>query len=248
MSLDNYLRYARELLNPDYRSAMMAGLRAYRRTPDNTICPLCGYTGKFTHIGVIPRFGAGCPKCGSAERHRLLALAHDRGFFSFKGKRILHFAPEPIISNLINANSPATYDTADILPGRASLVIDITAIALPDNSRDLVLASHVLEHVDDSRALGELYRILSPGGQAIIMVPLIDGWQATYENADVKTDEGRFAHFGKDDHIRYYGSDLRERLRKAGFALEEFTAEGADCATYALERGDKVFRLTKPQG
>jgi len=66
-----------------------------------------------------------------------------------------------VICILINANDPAAYDTADILPGRANWG-STSPPALPDNARNLALASHVLGHVDDGRAPGELYRILIP--------------------------------------------------------------------------------------
>jgi hypothetical protein len=57
----------------------------------------------------------------------------------------------------------------------------------------------------------------------------------------VLTPEERKHHYGQSDHIRYYGADVRDRIRAAGFALEEFTAEGEDVLTYALQRGEKVF-------
>jgi hypothetical protein len=34
---------------------------------------------------------------------------------------------------------------------------------------------------------------------------------------------------------------VRGRIRAAGFALDEFTAEGPDVLTYALQRGEKLF-------
>jgi len=46
--------------------------------------------------------------------------------------------------------------------------------------------------------------------------------------------------------VRYYGADVRGRIRAAGFQLEEFTAEGEDVLTYALQRGEKVFIARRP--
>ena len=138
------------------------------------------------------------------------------------------------------------YQSADIAPGRADLVLDIEKIALPDASYDCVVCSHVLEHVDDKKALREIYRVLKPGGVALIMLPVIEGWASTYENPNVTTPEERKRHYGQSDHIRYYGADVRSRIAAAGFGLEEFTAQGEDVLTYALQRGEKVFIATKP--
>jgi SAM-dependent methyltransferase len=231
-------------MDPAYRRHMMMGLRAYRKMP-RASCPLCGYTGKFDGLGTITRFGAGCPKCGSAERHRLLALAIRDGFVSFADKDILHFAPEPVIVNAIQSSKPRSYISADIEPGRADLVLDITNIALDDDSLDIVMASHVLEHVDDGRALSEIRRILRPGGQAVLMVPIIEGWNASYEDASVTSPVQRLAHFDKEDHIRFYGQDFRDRILRTGFSLQEYTADGLASVRFGLLRGEKVFIATK---
>jgi hypothetical protein len=79
------------------------------------------------------------------------------------------------------------------------------------------------------------------------MLPVIEGWAKTYENPKVTSPEERKRHYGQADHVRYYGADVRMRIRAAGFALEEFTAEGEDVLTYALQRGEKVFIARKPQ-
>jgi hypothetical protein len=68
----------------------------------------------------------------------------------------------------------------------------------------------------------------------------------TYENPAAKTAAERERHFGQHDHVRYYGADLRERIRAVGFGLKEFTAEGADVPRYGLLPGEKVFIATRP--
>jgi predicted SAM-dependent methyltransferase len=104
-----------------------------------------------------------------------------------------------------------------------------------------VLCSHVLEHVDDAKALKEIHRVLRPGGIALIMLPLIEGWERTYENPQIMRPGERALHFGQGDHLRAYGRDVRERIRSAGFALNEFTAEGSDVAKHGLLAGEKLF-------
>jgi SAM-dependent methyltransferase len=208
-------------------------------------CNVCGYSGRFQSAGKPRRIDARCPKCGSAERYRLLALWLDRYGAFLRQAHVLHFAPEAGLATLLKTRV-GRYQSADIAPGRADLVLNIESIGVADQSHDCIVCSHVLEHVDDKKALAELYRALKPGGVALIMVPVIEGWARTYENKKVSTPEERKRHYGQADHIRYYGADVRDRIRAAGFQLEEFTAEGEDVLIYALQRGEKVFIARRP--
>ncbi len=139
-----------------------------------------------------------------------------------------------------------TYRTADIAAGRADMVLNIENIDLPDASLDCVVCSHVLEHADDARALGEMRRVLRPGGCIVIMIPIIEGWDQTYENPLLTSRDERTLHFGQYDHVRRYGADARDRIRGAGFALEEFAASGAETVSYRLLHGERVFLAEKP--
>ena len=201
--------------------------------------------GRFRFAGRPRRIDARCPRCGSAERYRLLALWLDRHGGALRTARILHFAPEKGLAQLLKARV-GSYQSADVTPGKADLVRNIEAIAESDASFDCVVCSHVLEHVDDRKALQEVHRVLKPGGVALIMLPVIEGWSTTYENKAAVTPEDRMRHYGQSDHVRYYGADVRDRIRASGFRLEEFTAEGEDVLTYGLSRGEKVFIATKP--
>ncbi|HEY4265002.1 MAG TPA: class I SAM-dependent methyltransferase [Micropepsaceae bacterium] len=208
-------------------------------------CNVCGYRGRFRAAGKPRRIDARCPRCGSAERYRLLALWLDRHGAGLAQAKVLHFAPEAGVTAMLKTRV-GHYESADIAPGRADRVLNIEAIAAPGASYDCVVCSHVLEHVDDAKALLEIMRVLKPGGVVLIMLPVIEGWAKTYENPAVQSPEDRKRHYGQADHVRYYGADVRTRIRGAGFALKEFTAEGPDVLTYALQRGEKVFIATKP--
>lgn len=207
-------------------------------------CNLCGFTGPFHALGHPPRYDCECPACLSQERHRLIGLLLDREPSLGKGD-VIHFSPlgEKALAERLKARA-GSYRTADrSLPG-CDLPIDIEAIDLPDESVDLMVVNHVLEHVDDGKALGEMFRCLAPGGRVLITVPLVDGWNDTYENPAVASgpsDRLRAIHFGQGEHLRYYGADLRQRIVAAGFNLATFTASPQEVIRHGLIRGETVF-------
>jgi SAM-dependent methyltransferase len=232
------------LLNATKRRAIRNALEAHEGQADRR-CPCCGYVGKFRNFGSDGRPGAQCPACLSLERHRLLRLAVLQGV-SFDGKRILHFAPEEAVTAEVKKAKAVAYETADLVSGRAMVTLDIENIDRPAEAYDLIICSHVLEHVDDRKAIAEMFRILAPGGLLVALVPVIEGWLTTYEDSSKTSEKERELYFGQIDHVRLYGADLRDRVRAAGFVLDEFTAGGVESAQYSLQRGDKVFLATKP--
>ena len=185
-----------------------------------------------------------CPSCDSRPRHRQLKLWMDREMVLPSGARVLHFAAEPWVRGWFEARG-ADYVTADI-NDLFDLQLDIEAMDLPDAGFDMVMANHVLEHVNDAKALAEMFRILKPGGQAVITVPMIEGWDQTYENPDLATEEELRLHYGDPTHLRFYGRDVRDRIRAPGFALHEFVAVEPDVSTHALHRGERIFVGVKP--
>lgn len=208
-------------------------------------CPLCGYRGKFLGYGYPYTCDIYCPKCGSLERHRLLCLAaRQHGFFA--GRDILHFAPEDAVRRLVLEQSPASYVTADLFASDVDRRENIESLTIPDNSFDIIICSHVLEHVDDRAAIGELYRVLRPGGLLIAMFPIIEGWDETYEQSSAVTPEERLLYFGQHDHARFFGKDARERLSAPGFVVDEYTAVEPYVSRYGLARGEKVFLCNRP--
>lgn len=222
------------------RTAYLFGVLRGLRGVHPRDCTCCGHHGRFRAFGIPPRFDAQCPRCGALERHRLFVLASQ--FFGFlgPGADVLHFAPEPALAAYVR-NRAARYVTADVTGVGVDRQENIEAMSLSDASFDVVIASHVLEHVDDRKALDEVRRILRPSGVLACMVPIVEGWESTYENSGVVTPAARELHFGQRDHVRFYGRDFRDRLTGAGFSLQEFTADGDLSPRYALVRGEKVF-------
>jgi SAM-dependent methyltransferase len=208
-------------------------------------CPVCRTHARFLAFGQPPVYNARCVNCGSQSRHRLIALAIEQMSLASPEDRLLHFAPEPPLAPLLRRHV-GTYVAADLDPNTADLVLNIENIDQPDGSVDIVVVNHVLEHVDDAKALSEIFRVLRPGGRLIATVPLIEGWDATYENPEVVEPAARAAHFGQWDHVRFYGRDFRDRMRAAGFELSEFVADGEAVVRYSLLRGERVFIGRKP--
>jgi SAM-dependent methyltransferase len=194
--------------------------------------------------GMAPRLDALCPSCECLDRHRLLVLADQEHHF-VAGKKVLHFAPEYVLRQYIHSCRASSYVTADLYGKNVDVTQNIENMTLEDNTYDVVIACHVLEHVNDQKALKELYRVLKPGGKALLMVPIIEGWDNTYEDSRIVTPEEREEHFGQWDHIRFYGRDFRTRITNSGFSLQEYTAVEPMVSRYALVRGEKLFIATK---
>ncbi|MEX0759169.1 MAG: class I SAM-dependent methyltransferase [Tistlia sp.] len=211
-------------------------------------CPVCGVTGPFRDHPRSGRRNASCGHCGARERHRLLALylkGHPDRRPPLAGRRLLHVSPEAILEPLLA--DLAEYVTGDLTDPEVDLALDLTATGLPAGSFGAVMANHVLEHIPDDRAaFAEMFRILAPGGLAVITVPVVEGWERTYEDPAIDTPALRELHFGRHDHVRYYGRDLRQRIAAAGFDLEVWQPSPADCLAYALHRGASVFVGHRP--
>ncbi len=205
-------------------------------------CPICGYSGIFSPVR--HKVDVWCPSCDSRSRHRLTKLWAAAHLTSGQLGATLHFAAEECLQGLFREMSQK-YVTADLNP-IFDLVLDIEAIDLPDTSFDLVIANHVLEHVNDTVALAEMRRILKPGGRMLITVPIIEGWDETFEDPGGLTDERRTLVMSDPDHRRWYGRDIRDKIAEAGFTVSEFTAQEPEVTNHGISRGEKLFLGTVP--
>ena len=112
---------------------------------------------------------------------------------------------------------------------------------------DVVIAHHVLEHVDNDRqAMRELFRLLKPGGLAVLSVPINASRQLTHETPLATSPEQRFAHFSGEDHRRFYGLDFGERVVRAGFCVVTFRVSPEDEVRYGLLRDEWLTIAEKP--
>ncbi len=165
-----------------------------------------------------------CPCCGALPRHRILSLWMEKHIDELRGKKILHFAQEHSLQMWMAKNGISA-TTADLY-APADLQLDIEDTKLPDESYDVIICNHVLEHVSDFRkALRELHRIVAPDGMIIISFPTDTKLETVYEDASITDEEGRIKHFGQSDHLRVFGRDSASMLESFGFEVEEITSD-----------------------
>ena len=139
---------------------------------DKKECTVCERKfRKFLPYGrIVKRENALCPSCLSLERHRLiwLFLKTRTDFFTAELK-VLHVAPEYCFIKRFKALKNLDYTTGDIESPLADVKMDIREIPFGDNTFDVVICNHTLEHVvEDLQSMKEFHRVLKPGGRMMI--------------------------------------------------------------------------------
>lgn len=190
-------------------------------------CNLCGWTGKkfvnfYTGYDHVYK-NAVCPQCYSHPRHRSYSLILQQILSGLNGKaKTLHFAPEHHIQQVITSFANVDYLSVDIDHHKAMRREDIKNLSFKDHSFDVIICIHVFEHIDDDkRAMAEIYRVLKPGGVALLDVPIDLERAVTYEDDTITTPEARTKAFWQWDHVRLYGRDYSQKLRDIGFQVQE---------------------------
>lgn len=171
----------------------------------------------------------GCPVCAATDRDRLYAI-YIKEKIKYINKRLtfIDFAPVESLSNFIRSTNKFNYRTADLHSENVDDKVDIQQMDIYNgNSIDCFLCSHVLEHVkDDKKACHELYRILKPGGWAILMAPIFLSLDKTFEDFNKTSEAERIAFFGQKDHLRMYSkNDYTKMLENTGFKLSELSVD-----------------------
>lgn len=186
------------------------------------------------------------PSTLSLERHRLLwlYLKNETEFFT-ANKNVLHFAPEQCFLERFRQLKNINYTTTDLLSPIADVKADICDLPFEDNSYDIILCNHVLEHIpDDTKAMQELYRVMKPGGYGVFQIPQDLSRAETFEDNSITDKAERAKIFGQYDHVRIYGRDYFDKLRSIGFTVEEvdYTAKLSedDIDTYRLAKGEII--------
>ena len=190
----------------------------------NAECNICNsHLKRWCLYGDKNKKNSMCPVCYSFGRQRFLWYCIENNIIEIKPEfRILHLAPEICLRNVFKKITQKNhYITGDLNKEEeeVDIKVDITNITQPDSSYDLIICSHVMEHVpDDNQALSEFYRVLKNGSKLIMQVPLSDNEQ-TYENNNIITPEERESAYGQSDHLRLYGLDIINKIRSHGYNL-----------------------------
>lgn len=225
-------------------------------------CPLCGFRSsdldmvgyespvakKYKTVGMHLRSGM-CWRCLSKERERMLFLYLRDVLHIFDGGslRILHIAPETMTAHHILAEKNIDYVCGDLFVkgyDYPPYVHNMNVLDLPfaDEEFDIVICSHVLEHIEDDRkAMRELCRVLKKGGTGFLQVPMAVDLDKTIENLPANTPEDRLRLYGQNDHVRLYGLDYKDRLEECGFNVELFKFPADLVSRYGLNEDEALY-------
>jgi SAM-dependent methyltransferase len=147
--------------------------------------------------------------------------------FSCTGKKIklLHLAPERFFYDFFRSCpgdiSPKDFGAVEIKK------MDICSLPFGENFFDVILCSHVLEHIpNDLMAMKELRRVLGYKGWMVLQIPQKMVYE-TFEDFSITSSEGRKHAFGQEDHVRRYGLVFKDRLKSVGLdvVVENFISD-----------------------
>lgn len=198
-----------------------------------------------------------CPRCHSSDRDRLYALFLSPVFQRLNPARAVHFldiAPGRELATWIKSHPHVFYRSCDRYMPEADDRADIHNLPYPDESFDFVLCSHVLEHVEDPRrAVSELRRVLKQDSIAILMVPICLAISETYEDPAITTPEGRWQHFGQDDHVRMFSrTGFVDLIREGGLDVQEVLVSEflslEACDTFGISPRSVIYLGVKASG
>ena len=176
-------------------------------------------------IGAGKRKNCTCPRCYSTDRDRLLFYYLDK-YKLADNSSLLHIMPEPPVKSLLKTLSGINYQTGRNFKDKYFFdkdyfQLDVTNLYYDSNTFDVVMANHVLQNInDDNKALNEIYRVLKPGGKAILQVPISYKIDKSIEDEYLVLPKVRAKYFFNYEKVRLYGTDFFEKLKKTGFDVE----------------------------
>lgn len=210
-------------------------------------------------VGGMRRNRDRCPICHSTARERLIWYYLTRRHLPWSGNKpgftVAHFAPEKGLSSQLQARFGSAYRAYDFAPSRYRHLSEVRfqnleQLSLADDSVDLLICNHVLEHVEAvPKALAEISRVLKPSGLAILQVPIALRLDHTREADGSEDDAARIAKFGQADHVRLFSrSGYVASLEAAGLAVEPFDAfaeDAAEATRWGLDPLEELFLVRK---
>ena len=192
-------------------------------------CNLCGsLLSRFVPHGYPSEPDFLCPICRSKPPHRLAARMFEEHpeWFTQHGLMV-HIAPEPELMRKLSERAQdcgMAYRCGGIT-GQGEFFLDLLNLPFEDGSVDLLYCCHVLNSLqDDNAAMREVFRVMRPGGVALLQVPAFYQGTTTLETnsyaerMSVFNDEGIFRCYTDADYV--------ERLNQAGFQVRHFLASG----------------------
>ena len=228
-------------------------LRALLFLGSKYTCPCCGWKMRaFATSGTSFRQRAlsYCPRCNAKARHRRIWLFMEEQTNLFSERlRLLEIAPKFSLARRFTKIPTIDYVAGDLHkhPNR-NIRLDVRSLPFLTESCDALLCVHVLEEVaEDRQAMDEMYRVLKPGGWALVSVPTnMDA--KTYEDPSIVLPDERERAFGEPDHVRVYGYDLADRLRCSGFEVSLNMASDVPNKKqrqYGLRNNENLFYCRK---
>ena len=252
--MNRILRLFRKIKTSLALAEFFFGFRALLFLGSKYTCPCCGWRirGFTAGGGSLKQRELGyCPRCNSKSRHRRIWLflqAHTN--LSTERLRLLEVGPKFSFARRFSRMANLEYVAGDLQKHpNTNLRMDVTSLPLYSDSFDALICVHVLEEVvNDRLAMDEIYRVLKPGGWALISVPT-DMETKTYEDWSIVLPDDRQRAFGEPAHVRAYGYDLEDRLRSSGFDVEvnlSYDLPVEIRSKYGLRNDENIFFCKKP--
>lgn len=230
-------------------------------------CPICGDStypllpvgSEFPVLQDLDVIGSGhryqrCHKCKGSDRDRLVYLYlkhHTNMIDEDENCRFLHVAPENCLAHIFLNKKQMNYIPIDSFEHGYDyphylIQMDLLHLDIEDDTIDFVMCNHVLQDIaDDKRAIQEIYRVLKPGGKAVLQVPISNMIDKTIEHTgelDFRQCEIRYGH---RFHKRIYSQeDYLLRLSAVGFHTKVVKLEN-DVVINSLNSRERIYIAIK---
>jgi SAM-dependent methyltransferase len=188
-----------------------------------------------------------CPVCGANDRDRLILNYLLKNHAA--GTKVLEIAPSKAIRAKL-LHEAFEYRCCDLYMAGVDDVCDITNMeCYSDASFDIVICSHVLEHIhDDYAAVSEVARILKPSGLALILVPIPLGLESSLYDPYLIDSVDRIKFYGQSDHVRMYSSSgLIQLINDSGLQAKFWSSSNAviEFSKLGLSMTSKLYLAVK---
>jgi len=228
-------KYLRTFIKPDFVGnkyqcpACLTNLAYFNSFPDHSYQQLRqnGFIYSLRDFETANLKNNACPACGTGDSNRLYAIyLRDKlsKLDTNKKYTFIDFAPVPPLAQIIKSYRFINYRSADLFMPDVDDHVDIMDMKIyKNNSVDMFLCAHILEHVtDDIKAMKELFRILKPGGWGIIMVPILLSINKIQEDPNITSENERWKYYGQGEHVRMYSKKgFIQRLASVGFKVHQ---------------------------